>query len=176
MSGLDCETCGCKLHLEYRNKIVRLKSGREIGFAKAPMLVCGGCGSRYIPYMTNILIKQVCECEEENKVDDTKETSDRRDNGFQENEDEIEIWYDFDKIKYAVFDKKFISEKVKFIYDKDDYYFIPGLIREWKIGFLTPVFFNIEVLLKYMYHPDYGLDIGADTFGYIYKGDEHYIT
>ncbi len=176
MSGLDCETCGCKLHLEYRNKIVRLKSGREIGFAKAPMLVCGGCGSRYIPYMTNMLIEQVCEFEEENKVADTKETSDRRDNGFQENEDEIEIWYNFDRIKYAFFDKKFISEKVKFIYDKDDYYFIPGLIRAWNIGFLTPVFFNIEVLLKYMYHPDYGLDIGADTLGYIYKGDEHYIT
>ena len=44
-----------------------------------------------------------------------------------------------------------------------------------EVGFLTPVFFNIEVLLKYMHHPDYGLDIGADTFGYIYKGDEHYI-
>ncbi len=38
------------------------------------------------------------------------------------------------------------------------------------------MFFNIEVLLKYIHHPDYGLDIGADTFGYIYKGDEHYIS
>lgn len=37
-------------------------------------------------------------------------------------------------------------------------------------------FFNIEVLLKYIHHPQYGLDIGADTFGYIYKGDEHYIS
>ena len=37
-------------------------------------------------------------------------------------------------------------------------------------------FFNIEVLLKYIHHPLYGLDIGADTFGYIYKGDEHYLS
>lgn len=45
----------------------------------------------------------------------------------------------------------------------------------WKIAFLHR-FFNIEVLLKYIHHPLYGLDIGADTFGYIYKGDEHYLS
>lgn len=31
MSGLDCESCGCKVHLEYRNKIVKLASGKRIG-------------------------------------------------------------------------------------------------------------------------------------------------
>ena len=31
-------------------------------------------------------------------------------------------------------------------------------------------------MLKYIHHPLYGLDIGADTFGYIYKGDEHYLS
>lgn len=36
-------------------------------------------------------------------------------------------------------------------------------------------FFNIEVLLKYIHHPLYGLDIGADTFGYIYKGVTGYL-
>lgn len=110
--------------------------------------------------MTEDLIRKICKIEEEkNKQDDY----------------EI-IWFDIEKIKSKIFNQRFISEKVKFLYDKDDYYFIPGLLREWDIGALTPVFFNIEVLLKYIYHPDYGLDIGANTFGYIYKGDEHYIT
>lgn len=178
MSGLDCESCGCKVHLEYRNKIVKLASGKRIGFANAPILVCGGCGARYIPYMTNTLIAEIRELEEEteNKVVNTTDVIVRESDESEENKDQNVTWYDFDRIKNTVFDKKFIAEKVKFIYDKDDYYFIPGLIREWKVGFLTPVFFNIEVLLKYMHHPDYGLDIGADTFGYIYKGDEHYIT
>lgn len=179
MSGLDCESCGGKLHLEYRNKKVKLKSGKKIGFVDAPMLVCGGCGTRYIPYMTNSLIKEICGYEKETEKKEESHTDDiivQECDESEQSKEQIEVWYDFNKIKNSVFQQKYISEKVKFIYDKDDYYFIPGLIRDWKFGFLTPVFFNIEVLLKYMHHPDYGLDIGADTFGYIYKGDEHYIT
>ena len=179
MSGLDCESCGCKIHLEYRDKIVKLTSGKKIGFANSPMLVCGGCGTRYNPYMTNSLITEICGYEKEAEKKEIMNTVDfmvKECDESKENKEQIEIWYDFNKIKNTLFQQKFIAEKVKFLYDKDDYYFIPGLIREWKFGFLTPVFFNIEVLLKYMHHPDYGLDIGADTFGYIYKGDEHYIT
>lgn len=172
MSGLVCESCGCKLHLEYKDKIIKLASGKRIAFANAPVLVCSGCASKYIPYMTNTLISEIRELEEKSE---TIEPTAQEGNEHEEDTNQISVWYDFDKIKNNVFDKKFIAEKVKFIYDKDDYYFIPGLIREWKIGFLTPVFFNIEVLLKYIHHPNYGLDIGADTFGYIYKDDEHYI-
>lgn len=178
MSGLDCESCGCKIHLEYRDKTVKLASGKKIGFANAPMLVCRGCGARYIPYMTNSLIAEICEHEEESEKREMMNTKDvivRECDESKGNKEQIEVWYDFNKIKNMAFQQKFIAEKVKFVYDKDDYYFIPGLIREWKFGFLTPVFFNIEVLLKYIHHPDYGLDIGADTFGYIYKDDEHYI-
>lgn len=179
MSGLDCESCGCKIHLEYRDKIVKLKSGKKIGFVDAPMLVCGGCGVRYIPFMTNSLITEICGYEKESEKKEMISAENiivRECDESVEYKEEIEVWYDFNEIKNTVFQQKYIAEKVKFIYDKDDYFFIPGLIREWKFGFLTPVFFNIEVLLKYMHHPDYGLDIGADTFGYIYKGDEHYIT
>ncbi len=178
MSGLVCESCGCKLHLEYKDKIIKLASGKRIGFVNAPVLVCSGCSSRYIPYMTNTLISEIREFEEESGSQEASESIEptvRESNAHEGDACQISAWYDFGKIKNSIFDKKFIAEKVKFIYDKDDYYFIPGLIREWKIGFLTPVFFNIEVLLKYIHHPNYGLDIGADTFGYIYKGDEHYI-
>ena len=55
-------------------------------------------------------------------------------------ERQTEIRYDFRKIKNECFNDKFIAEKVKFLYDKDDYYFISGLVRGHDIGFLTPVF------------------------------------
>lgn len=177
MSGLNCDKCGRKLHLDYGDKKIKLKDDKKIGFAKVPLLVCSGCNSRYIPYGTKEIIDQMCTIIQE---DTSKEKSGNTEVIVKENCEienlEVSEWYDFDKIKARFFNEKFIAEKVKFLYDKDDYYFIPGLIRPWKTGFLTPVFFNIEVLLKYIHHPDYGLDIGADTFGYIYKGDEHFIT
>ncbi|MCC0782496.1 hypothetical protein IR152_05170 [Clostridioides sp. ES-S-0108-01] len=143
----------------------------EAQASNTPLLVCGKCAKRYIPMTTNLLIKEVC------KMDKEVVEIDKQAMGTIAEPAENKItWFDFEKIKNKFLEQRFISEKVKFLYDKDDYYFIPGLVREWEIGFLTPVFFNIEVLLKYMHHPDYGLDIGADTFGYIYKGDEHYIT
>lgn len=84
--------------------------------------------------------------------------------------------FDFNKIKNTFCVDKFISTKVSFIYNRDDYYFIPGLIRPWNKGFLTPLFFNIEVLLKYFHHPDYSVDLGANTYGDIYHQGEHMIS
>jgi len=82
--------------------------------------------------------------------------------------------FNFDKLKKFIKDD-YISTAVEFVFDKDDYYFIPGLVRPWNIGFLTPVFFNIEVLLKYSYHPSYSLELGANSLGSIYKGQEYLI-
>ena len=65
---------------------------------------------------------------------------------------------------------------INFLFDPIDYFFIDGLEREHNIGFLTPVFFNIEVLLKFMHHPRYSLDICSNTMGYIYHDKEHYVT
>ena len=59
MSRLDCESCGRKMHLEYMNIIIKLTSGRKMGFANAPVLVCKGCGKSDIPCMTNRLIGSV---------------------------------------------------------------------------------------------------------------------
>lgn len=44
---------------------------------------------------------------------------------------------------------------LRFKYDTQDYYFIPGLSRPWDDGYLTPVFFNIDLLLHYNNHPNY---------------------
>lgn len=179
MSGLDCENCGGKLHLIHSDKFMKLKSGEKIAFANVPLLMCGGCQKRYIPYQTKEILDEFQQRLENTKHENQPQSIDiveKEEDKKEFSVEETETWYDFEKIKNMFCNDKFIAEKVKFLYDRDDYYFIPGLVRPWKIGFLTPVFFNIEVLLKYIHHPQYGLDIGADTFGYIYKGDEHYIS
>lgn len=63
-------------------------------------------------------------------------------------------------------------EEYKFKYSSIDYEYIPGLVREWNEGFLTPVFFNIAVLNKYSQHPEYTLEIFSETYGTIRKGDD----
>lgn len=59
-----------------------------------------------------------------------------------------------------------------FIYDSDDYKYIPGLKRSWNEGFLTPVFFNKQVLLKYDSSPVYRLAFASTTYGEILRGDD----
>lgn len=179
MSGLDCEGCGSKLRLVHGDKFIKLNSGEKIALANVPLLQCGGCQKRYVPYQTKELLgvfQQMLEKTESEKQQQSIDVEEKEEDKKEFSAEEIETWYNFQKIKNMFCNDKFIAEKVKFLYDRDDYYFIPGLVRPWKKGFLTPVFFNIEVLLKYIHHPQYGLDIGADTFGYIYKGDEHYIS
>ena len=63
-------------------------------------------------------------------------------------------------------------ESFNFKYSTIDYEYIPGLVREWNKGFLTPVFFNMAVLNKYSQHPKYTLEIFSETYGTISKGDE----
>ncbi|MGO9047788.1 MAG: hypothetical protein ACLQFW_13030 [Xanthobacteraceae bacterium] len=60
---------------------------------------------------------------------------------------------------------------VRFLYDPDDYYYIPGLAREFNVGFLTPVFFNRRVLLKYDASPDYEVRFASPTYGTIVGPD-----
>ena len=49
----------------------------------------------------------------------------------------------------------------------DDYYHIPGLRRPFHEGFLTPVFFKKEVLLKYDASPTYRVKFASATYGEI---------
>ena len=71
--------------------------------------------------------------------------------------------------------ERFGFTDIPFIYDSDDYYYIPGLIREHDPGFLTPVFFNIDVLLKFDNSPNYRISFGSKTYGDIRKGDDYSI-
>jgi hypothetical protein len=56
---------------------------------------------------------------------------------------------------------------VPFIYDSDDYEYIPGLKRPWDDGFLTPVFFNRQALTKYEALPGYRVKFASTTYGEI---------
>lgn len=58
-------------------------------------------------------------------------------------------------------------KKLDFKYSQIDHEFIPGLMRPWNDGFLTPVFFNIAVLNKYSQDPRYKLDLFSETYGTI---------
>ena len=55
-----------------------------------------------------------------------------------------------------------------FKYDLRDYYLIPLLYREWNDGYLTPVFFDKDLLLYYNSHPDYSVKLFSFSSGNIY--------
>ncbi|MGI3164401.1 hypothetical protein [Pseudooceanicola sp. 200-1SW] len=63
--------------------------------------------------------------------------------------------------------EKFGFTNVPFIFDPDDYFYIPGLYRSFDEGFLQPVFFNRSVLLKYDNSPDYSVKFASTTYGSI---------
>ena len=66
--------------------------------------------------------------------------------------------------------------EVPFIYDSDDYHYLPGLYRSFDEGFLQPVFFKKEVLLKYDNHPDYRVQFASTTYGQIITDEDDYIS
>ncbi len=68
------------------------------------------------------------------------------------------------------------SEQFNFLYSHIDYEYIPGLMRPWGDGFLTPVFFNLAVLNKYTQHPDYKLELACESYGTVYHKDDWYIS
>jgi hypothetical protein len=62
-------------------------------------------------------------------------------------------------------------QKVDFIYSDIDYEHIPGLVRPWDEGFLTPVFFKLSVLNKYTQNPEYRLNLFSESYGSIESED-----
>lgn len=144
-------TCKCETNLYLVEDTYNLNNN---SFHYCPVLKCPNCKSEYLPFFVKMMIETVSK-DSDGLVKD----------------------YDFLKMRDYFFQKdNYITTEVNFIYDKNDYYFIPGLWREWNTGFLTPIFFNIEVLLKYTNHPRYSVELGADTYGNIYEGNEAIIS
>ncbi len=151
-------TCNCEsgFFLSKNEVYIVEKSHIKHIFHNVRVLKCINCNSITIPEATKYFCESLVSAESSELT-------------------ESEYEYDFDKIVNRFLTDKFITSKVGFLYDRDDYYFFPGLQRPWNIGYLTPIYFNIEVLLKYSHHPEYSLELGADTYGYIYKGDQSFI-
>lgn len=63
-----------------------------------------------------------------------------------------------------------------FKFDKFDYFFIPWLARQWNIGYLTPVFFDIEVLNNFNHSSDYKVTLTSFSRVHIYKNNEAILT
>ncbi|UUW11251.1 hypothetical protein NLG42_10670 [Flavobacterium plurextorum] len=72
-------------------------------------------------------------------------------------------------ITFGYENKKFEQySHLEFKYSSEDYYLIPGLVRPENDGFLTPVFFEKDILLYYNNHPDYKVRFGSFSSGNIY--------
>jgi len=122
-------------------------SGINIIIDGLPVLTCQGCQKNYLPDDSRFAVIRLHEQAIKNTSDSVKVTRNKTNQNF----------------GFGV---------VPFVYDSDDYKYIPGLKRPGDEGFLTPVFFNREVLLKYDSSPTYRLSFSSTTYGKIRRGDD----
>lgn len=138
---LYCDDCRKPLDLAFTNFHEDV-SGVDISIAGLPVLRCAACNKDFLPDNSRFAISEHYKRATENGVCSVTVT--RR------------------KLT-----KDFGFTKVPFLYDPDDYYYIPGLERTFSVGFLTPVFFNKEVLLKYDASPTCQVKFASPTYGTI---------
>jgi len=65
--------------------------------------------------------------------------------------------------------------KVPFIYDPDDYFYIPGLVRPFDQGFLQTVLYMRSALRQYDNSPGYRVRFASTTYGQILTEGDVYI-
>lgn len=141
-----CEKCSTHLDLSFSD-FDDAVSGVHISLSGLPVLVCRSCSSTYLPDRSRFALIELhrqAVAKKSNLVT-VKRKKTARDFGF---------------------------TKVPFQYDSDDYSYIPGLRREFDEGFLTPVFFNKEILIKYDVHPSYRVTFASRTYGCIRHGSD----
>ena len=146
MQRIYCDKCSAHLDLSF-SEFEDDVSGVHISLSGLPVLACPACNSRYLPDRSRLAVielhRQAIE-KKSNRVT-VKRNKTVQDFGF---------------------------TKIPFQYDSDDYNYIPGLTRESDEGFLTPVFFNKEVLIKYDVHPSYRVTFASRTYGSIRQGED----
>lgn len=141
-----CDKCDGNLDLtfpEFHEKV----SGIDVHIMGLPALHCAKCGLDFLPEDSRFAVIHLHEqaTKQGNKFVNVTRKKTNQNFGF---------------------------TTVPFIYDSDDYKYFPGLKRPHDKGFLTPVFFNKEVLLKYDSSPTYRLHFASTTYGEIRRGDE----
>lgn len=146
---LTCENCGHHLDLHFC-VFEEVLTGVELCLHNVPVLRCDKCSREFLPDRSRFMI-----------LEEHRKALEKHKNRVTANRKKS--------------DKEFGFCSVQFKYDSDDYYFIPGLLREWNDGFLTPVFFNRKVLLKYDVSPSYQLIFCSSSYGDIVKNEEYSI-
>jgi len=141
-----CDKCSAHLDLSYSDFDDDV-SGVHISLSGLPVLVCPSCSSTYLPDRSRFAVIELHRqaITKKSNLVTVKRNKTARDFGF---------------------------TNVPFQYDSDDYHYIPGLSREFDEGFLTPVFFNKEVLIKYDVHPSYRVTFASRTYGSIRQGSD----
>jgi hypothetical protein len=139
---LYCDDCSKPLDLVFENFHEEV-SGVDISISELPVLRCTTCNKVFLPDRSRFVIIEHHRLATEKGVSSVT-------------------------VKRSKLNKNFGFTKVPFVYDVDDYYYIPGLERPFNIGFLTPVFFNKEVLLKYDGSPTCGVKFASPTYGTVY--------
>jgi hypothetical protein len=141
---LYCDVCKGSLDLIYKD-FSEVVSGIGVTINGLPYLHCDKCSRDMLPDNSRAAIIRLWEQATEQNSPGVKSTRKKpmRNFGF---------------------------TTVPFKYDSDDYQYLPGLERAHDPGFLTPVFFNREVLLKFDASPDYQVKFASTTYGTIYGG------
>lgn len=142
---LYCDSCHGQLDLVFANFDEEV-SGIRISITGLPTLWCEKCNRPFLPDKSRFAIIEL-------------------------HRQAIEKHSPSVVVKRQKIVKNFGFSDVPFLYDADDYYYIPGLVRPWDDGFLTPVFFNKTVLLKYDTAPGYRILFASTTYGQIVPDD-----
>ncbi|MFK5894550.1 MAG: hypothetical protein QM504_15120 [Pseudomonadota bacterium] len=143
---LHCNQCGGFLDLTFKlfNEHV---SGVDIFIDGLPYLSCIQCNIDYFPEDSRFAIIYLHE------------------QAIEKNSVSVNVTRNKSNLEYEF-------ALIKFLYDSDDYKYFPGLKRPFEEGYLTPVFFNKEVLLKYDVSPTYRISFASTTYGHIRQGDD----
>lgn len=146
IQDIYCGECSTHMDLAFLN-FDKNVSGVRITVDELPTLVCPNCNSTSLPdrsrYALIHLHKRALDENRPHVISRRKKTEENY--GFTD---------------------------VPFQYDSDDYIYIPGLERTFGKGYLTPIFFNKEVLLKYDAHPSYKVAFASRTYGSIIQNGD----
>jgi hypothetical protein len=141
---LHCADCNNWLYLDFLS-LRGFVNGIYMNIENVPILYCDKCRNYYFPILTRIHLLEM-----------TKEAKKRCCTEFT------------GKLK-RLRDKFDYCKKFNFKYDIRDYKYLPGLMRPWNDGAITPVFFKKNVLSKFEEEDDYTIEYASDTYGTIYS-------
>lgn len=142
---LYCDHCNGYLDLVFETFSEHV-SGIDITIKNLPFLLCPSCSARYLPDDSRFAIIRLHEMASERN--------------------QTKVFCNRNKSVGA-----YERGNVRFIYDWDDYKYIPGLQRPHDSGFLTPVFFDKEVIAIFDTLPRYTVQFASTTYGTIYSED-----